>query len=101
METMQQKMTATLQSASEEYEHTYGLDGYVHSDCGDFTARLLRNLPLNAVLLMADNAKGVPPGTHAKKYEHLNHAAGTPNDGAKRMNAGNVIRNAIRKETMQ
>jgi len=91
-------MSHTLGVAKDHYVETTLPDGIPSCDCGDATAVLLRGVPLDVVLMMADNVKGVPHGTHADKYEHLKHFAGTPNFGAMRLNAGNVIRNFLNKE---
>ena len=89
-------MTETLGAAALRYEPTTLENGIPSCDCGDKVARLLRGVDVETVMMMADNVKGVPHGTHRKKYAHLVTVAGTPNYGAMRLNAGNVIRAALR-----
>jgi len=84
---MQSSMSKTLTQARKHYvpvRLSYGATSY---DCDDYTARLLRGLSLDSIMYLADEIKGLPKGSHAEKYAHLNN-------GAKRMNAGNVIRNS-------
>jgi hypothetical protein len=93
---MQNSMSHTLGVAKEHYEQTTLPNGVPSYDNGDTVARMLRGVDVEMVMLMADNLKGVPAGTHRKKYAHLVTVAGTPNYGAMRINAGNVIRCALR-----
>ena len=91
-------MSHTLGVAQHErYVQTTLDNGVTSYDCGDVVAVMLRGIDVELVMRMADNLKGLPPGTHAAKYANLVTFAGTPNYGAMRLNAGNVIRNALRK----
>jgi len=89
-------MSHTLGVAKERYTKTTLSGGEPSCDCNDPTARLLRGVPPEVVCLMADNAKGVPHGTHWNKYVNLETLSRTPNYGAIRLNAGNVIRAFLR-----
>lgn len=78
-----------------KYRHTYvkttKADGRVSMDKGDEVAEALRSLSLGEVLALADIATGATFGTHAERYQGLNL-------GSQRMNAGNRIRAAVRKQ---
>ena len=93
---MEHTMTHTLGVARQNYEQTTLENGIPSCDCGDMVAKMLRGVDVEIVMLMADNVKDLPAGTHRAKYAHLLTVAGTPNYGAMRLNAGNVIRNALR-----
>lgn len=59
-------------------------------DNGDELAVALRGLSPADVCAIADMVHGELPGTHFERYSHLNI-------GQRRMNAGNRIRGAVRK----
>jgi hypothetical protein len=94
----QSMMSHTLGLAKLRYEPTTLRDGVSSCDCGDKVARMLREVPLPALYVMADNIKQVPSGFYEKKYTHLITFSGTPNIGAIRMNLGNIIRNYLNSE---
>ena len=94
---MENMMSHTLGVAQHErYVQTTLENGIPSYDCGDTVAVMLRGVDVETVMKMADNLKNVPVGTHKQKYAHLVTFAGTPNYGAMRLNAGNVIRHALR-----
>lgn len=66
-------------------------------DCDDTVAHLLRGHDAREACTIADLATGNPIGHHWAKYAHLKTASGELNVGAIRMNAGNVIRGAMRR----
>ena len=93
---MKHSMSHTLGVAKDHYVPTTLENGIPSYDCGDVVAKMLRGVDVETVMLMADNLKDVPAGTHRKKYAHLVTVADTPNYGAMRLNAGNVIRGALK-----
>ena len=60
-------------------------------DCGDDLAEGLRTLPLDKVYSKASKALGVTAKSLKEKYGHLNN-------GMQRMNLGNRLRAALRRE---
>jgi hypothetical protein len=91
-------MSHTLGLAAKRYAQTTLPNGIPSCDCGDKVARMLREVPLPALYVMADNIKKVPAGFYEEKYSHLITFSGTPNIGAIRMNLGNIIRNYLNSE---
>jgi hypothetical protein len=89
-------MTTTLHEAMLHYEETTLPSGLTSYDCGDKVAILLRGLDIKCVCRMADNVTNSEEGTHEKKYAHLKTVAGTPNNGAIRINCGNIIRSFLK-----
>lgn len=75
------------------YEKTKSAKGKSSLDNADPIAKLLRGLDPSVVCGLADQVYGVPRGTHAAKYSHLNQ-------GMQRMNSGNRIRGAIARGEM-
>ncbi|KKN19294.1 hypothetical protein LCGC14_0947230 [marine sediment metagenome] len=70
---------------------TYQLaSGNLSMDNGDKVALILRGASPEAVMLAAEKLKGLEPGTLATRYIDRN-------PGAKRMNAGNIIRGCIKR----
>ena len=57
---------------------------------GDDVAQMLKAMSLEKTMALADVICGETEGFHARKYANLNN-------GQKRMNSGNKIRNAIKK----
>jgi hypothetical protein len=81
-----------LRQYKANYE-TYQLaDGNLSMDNGDDVALILRGASPEAVMGAAEKLKGLEPGTLAKRYADRN-------PGAKRMNAGNIIRGCVRRDT--
>lgn len=72
---------------------TYQLgNGNLSMDNGDEVALLLRGASPEAVMVAAEKLKGLEPGTLATRYVNRN-------PGAKRMNAGNIVRGCVRRDT--
>ncbi len=72
---------------------TYQLgNGNLSMDNGDEVALLLRGSSPEAVMIAAEKLKGLEPGTLTKRYIDRN-------PGAKRMNAGNIVRGCVRRDT--
>jgi hypothetical protein len=80
-------MSKTLSAARKHYVPN-GKGGSL--DCGDEVAETLRPLSLETVCQLADFYTGKPMGYHKARYAHLNN-------GAVRMNCGNVIRGVERR----
>lgn len=73
------------------YVVTAGLPGKSASmDCDDEVAVALRGSSPEAVMAAAEKLKGLDPGTLVKRYK-------ARNPGAKRMNAGNIIRGCVKR----
>ena len=74
------------------YETYQAANGNLSMDNGDQVALLLRGASPEAVMAAAEKLKGLAPGTLATRYVDRN-------PGAKRMNAGNIIRGCVRRDT--
>ena len=72
------------------YETYQGPNGNLSMDNGDDVAQLLRGASPEAVMGAAEKLKGLAPGTLATRYADRNN-------GAKRMNSGNIIRALVRR----
>lgn len=72
------------------YETYQGPNGNLSMDNGDDVAQLLRGASPEAVMAAAEKLKGLAPGTLATRYADRNN-------GAKRMNSGNIIRALVRR----
>lgn len=85
------KMAEALRKYRVGYSKTISYSKGATLDNGDELAIALRGLSPADVCAIADAVYGELPGSHHSRYEHLNI-------GSRRMNAGNRIRGAIRKE---
>lgn len=85
------KMAEALRKARQRYVKTTRPNGAATAHNGDVIAKELRDYEPEDVCKLADRIFALPIGTHLAKYEHLNN-------GQKRMNAGNRIRGAWRKQ---
>ena len=85
------KMAEALRKARARYVKTTRPNGAATAHNGDVIAKELRDYEPEDVCKLADRIFALPIGTHLAKYEHLNN-------GQKRMNAGNRIRGAWRKQ---
>lgn len=85
------KMAEALRKARQRYVKTTRPNGAATAHNGDVIAKELREYEPEDVCKLADRIFALPIGTHLAKYEHLNN-------GQKRMNAGNRIRGAWRKQ---
>lgn len=74
------------------YETYQAANGNLSMDNGDEVALLLRGASPEAVMAAAEKLKGLEPGTLTERYANRNQ-------GAKRMNAGNIIRGCVRRDT--
>ncbi len=74
------------------YETYQAANGNLSMDNGDEVALVLRGASPEAVMSAAEKLKGLEAGTLAERYVNRN-------PGAKRMNAGNVIRGCVRRDT--
>lgn len=74
------------------YETYQAANGSLSMDNGDEVALLLRGASPEAVMAAAEKLKGLEPGTLTERYANRNQ-------GAKRMNAGNIIRGCVRRDT--
>lgn len=72
------------------YETYQLVSGSLSMDNGDKVALILRGASPEAVMVTAEKLKGLEPGTLALRYIDRNN-------GAKRMNAGNIIRGCIKR----
>lgn len=75
-----------------KYETYLAANGNLSMDNGDEVALLLRGASPEAVMAAAEKLKGLESGTLATRYVNRN-------PGAKRMNAGNIIRGCVRRDT--
>jgi hypothetical protein len=80
----------TLRKYRATYERYQTASGELSLDNGDAVAQLLRATRLEVVLAAADVVAKKPAGFHAERYA-------ARNNGAKRMNAGNVLRGAVKR----
>jgi hypothetical protein len=74
------------------YESYQAANGSISMDNGDEVALALRGASPEAVMAAAEKLKGLEPGTLVARYAERNN-------GAKRMNAGNIIRGTLRAGT--
>ena len=72
------------------YETYQGPNGNLSMDCGDEVALILRGASPEAVMRAAEKLKQLEPGTLATRYIDRN-------EGAKRMNSGNIIRGCVKR----
>lgn len=73
------------------YVVTAGLPGKSASmDCDDEVAQALRGSSPEAVMAAAEKLRGLEPGTLTARYIDRNQ-------GAKRMNSGNIIRGCVKR----
>ena len=84
-------MSGTLLKYRKGYQKAVSYSKGVTLDNGDALATALRGLSPADVCAIADAVYNEIPGSHFARYEHLNI-------GSRRMNAGNRIRGAIRKD---
>ena len=84
-------MSGTLLKYRKGYQKAVSYTQGPTLDNGDELATALRGLSPADVCAIADAVYNELPGSHFARYEHLNI-------GSRRMNAGNRIRGAIRKE---
>lgn len=78
-----------LRIYKERYE-PYATETGVSMDNGDEVALALRGASPEAVMAAAEKLKGLEPGELTTRYADRN-------PGAKRMNAGNIIRGTVRR----
>jgi hypothetical protein len=74
------------------YETYQAANGNLSMDNGDEIALVLRGASPEAVMAAAEKLRGLAPGTLTERYANRNQ-------GAKRMNAGNIIRGCVRRDT--
>lgn len=72
------------------YETYQAANGNLSMDNGDEVALALRGSSPEAVMAAAEKLRKLEPGTLATRYANRNQ-------GAKRMNAGNVIRGCVKR----
>lgn len=72
------------------YETYQGPNGNLSMDNGDEVALVLRGASPEAVMAAAEKLKGLEAGTLALRYIDRNN-------GAKRMNSGNIIRGLVKR----
>lgn len=83
-------MAQQLQSHRANYVKTLGVNNKGSMDNDDQTARQLRAMDPDVVVTLAEVVTGQPTGSLTTAYANLNR-------GQRRMNAGNRIRNAIKR----
>lgn len=83
------KMAEALNTARKGYVKTLSYAGNISADNADQVAEAIRGLTPEQVCAVADQVKGVKAGTYEARYASLNV-------GQRRMNAGNVIRAAVK-----
>lgn len=89
----ERSLKVQMREARQRYERTTNYAGERSMDSGDDVACLLRGLEPIEACMLADRVLDVEDGHHMRRYGHLN-------PGQQRMNAGNRIRAAVRKETV-
>lgn len=72
------------------YESYQLPSGNLSMDNGDDIAQILRGASPEAVMAAAEKLKGLEPGTLTTRYIDRNN-------GAKRMNSGNIIRGCVKR----
>jgi hypothetical protein len=85
------KMSGTLKKYRPLYVKATSYSGNHSLDNGDEVAALMRGMSPQEACALADKAFGEPEFHHWEKWQHLN-------PGSRRMNAGNRIRAAYRRE---
>lgn len=85
------KMSETLRKYRAGYAKTTSYSGNHSLDNGDEVAELMRGMSPQEACALADKAFGEAEFHHWEKWQHLN-------PGSRRMNAGNRIRAAFRRE---
>jgi hypothetical protein len=89
--TVGQVMASTLRKHRVGYTPVKSAAGKPSLDNGDAIAQALRGMEWSTVVALAESLlDGVEGGELAERYSHLNV-------GQRRMNAGNLIRNAIKR----
>jgi hypothetical protein len=89
--TVGQRMASTLRKHRVKYEPVKAYSGKPSLDNADTVAKALRGKTPAEVMALAERVlQGVEKGELTKKYGHLN-------PGQQRMNAGNLIRNAVKR----
>ena len=73
-----------------KYEPTSGVANRGSLDNGDAIAKSLRTMTPTRVMAIAERLLDLPAGELATRYE-------ARNEGMRRMNAGNLIRNALKR----
>jgi hypothetical protein len=91
---MSSTMTKTLTAAKADYESYTLPNGTIGWDNGDDAALRMRGTPNETLGEWVDEIRGLPKGTSLAKYDHLN-------DGHQRMNLGNILRAAWRKNNSE
>ena len=86
-------MSGTMSKYRKAYEPTVAYSGRVSLNKGDEVATMLAGLSPLAVIEAAERLLGFESGELVAKYAHLN-------PGQKRMNGGNRIRSAIKREAV-
>lgn len=84
------KMNAQLRAARVRYVPCVTASGNKSLRTNDPVAELLEGRDVDTVYTIVEGKLGLAKGTLAAKYEKLN-------PGQKRMNAGNMLRNAIKR----
>lgn len=90
-EKVQSSMARTLAEHAKNYTDSVSYKGTKSKICGDTISVELQGLDPDQVIDVAERVLAMDPGTLAMKYAHLNN-------GQRRMNAGNRIRGAVKKE---
>jgi hypothetical protein len=85
------KMSETLRKYRQTYAKTTSYNGNHSLDNGDPVAEAMRGMSPSEACALADKVFGEPEFHHWEKWQHLN-------PGSRRMNAGNRIRAAYRRE---
>lgn len=80
-----------LRQYKAKYETYQAPNGNLSMDNGDDVATKLRGSSPEVVMRAAEKLKGLEPGTLATRYKERN-------PGARRMNAGNIIRGCLNRE---
>lgn len=83
-------MAQHLRKYRAKYVKTHGYNKQGSLDNGDNVAKLLRSLEPARVVALAEVVLGKKTGELAERYANLNL-------GQKRMNSGNLIRNAVKR----
>ena len=83
-------MANHLKNYRASYTKTHGWNRQGSLDNDDTVAKHLRKLSPDQVVALAERALGRETGELANRYENLN-------PGQRRMNSGNLIRNAIKR----
>jgi hypothetical protein len=89
-----QKMSAQLRAARVRYVPTTTASGNKSLHNNDATAQLLAGKSPEDVMSIVEGKLGLAKGSLAEKYAKLN-------PGQKRMNAGNLLRGAVKRGVVQ